>query len=194
MDPSLFFPTALPWARIASRLTNVPVSVILAQWAVETGYGGPDWSPRNNPGNVGDTEAGGQVVYPTLAAGVTAYVSTMLLPYYEAVRMWPAPWSDAEADASALALGKSPWAAGHYDAGTGPGSALLAVMSTYDLYQYNPTPGEIGAPEMTHWTAGGQEHVAGEVNGKAYHWWQQTPTGDPAHPADPTWHVEELPL
>lgn len=142
MDPETFFSAALPWARVASRLTAVNVSVVLAQWADETGYGGPDWSPRNNPGNVGDTEAGGQVVYPTLAAGVEAYVRTMLLPYYVDVRGWgPTP---AEADASAVNLGKSPWAAGHYNNGGGPGSALLAIMGGYDLYQYDvpATPAE----------------------------------------------------
>lgn len=143
MDPETFFATALPWARIASRLTGVNVSVVLAQWADETGYGGPDWSPDNNPGNVGNTEHGGQVTYPTLAAGVTAYVRTMLLPYYVDVRGWgPTP---AEVDASAVNLGKSPWAAGHYDNGHGPGSALLAIMGQFDLYQYDvpAEPGEI---------------------------------------------------
>ena len=50
------------------------------------------------------------------------------------------------------------------------------------------------AEEMAHWQAGGQDHVSGVIGDKAYHWWQQTPTGDPNHPADPEWHVEVLPM
>lgn len=141
MTPSAFWPEALPWAQQAHQQTGVLTSVILAQWAIETAYGGPDWSPRNNPGNVGDTQEGGQVDYPTLAAGVAAYVRTMELGYYDAVRA-ATTWQ-----AQALALGESPWASAHYaSAGGGPGSALVWVIETYDLTQYD-APAPAPAPQ-----------------------------------------------
>ena len=76
MTPAQFFAAAKPFADWANRDTGVHQSVILAQWAIETAYGGADWlPPRNNPGNVGNYTAGGQMDYPTLAAGVqTSFV------------------------------------------------------------------------------------------------------------------------
>lgn len=58
----------------------------------------------------------------------------------------------------------------------------------------HPTPDQAEGDTVTHWQAGGQDHIAGVIGTTPYHWWQQTPTGDPAHPADPTWHVEQLPI
>ena len=57
-----------------------------------------------------------------------------------------------------------------------------------DFFDLTPRPQE--AIDMTSWTAGGQLHVAGVVNGVPYHWWQQV-GGNPA-PA-PVWYHEILP-
>lgn len=57
-----------------------------------------------------------------------------------------------------------------------------------NFFDLAPQPQE--AIDMTSWTAGGQNHVAGVVNGVAYHWWQQT-GGNPA--GQPTWFHEVLP-
>lgn len=128
-----FWDEALPYAQQAHSQTGVLTSVILAQWANETAYGGPDWSVFHNPGNVGDPVAGGQMVYPTLQAGVDAYISTMLLSYYDAVRA-ATTWQ-----AQASALGRSPWAASHY--GSPPGEDLVQIIIANDLTQYDgPTP------------------------------------------------------
>ena len=74
-NPAAFWSEALPWARTAAADTGLFVSLVLAQWADETEYGGVDWSPRNNPGNIGDPAQGGQTTFPTLQAGVNAYIS-----------------------------------------------------------------------------------------------------------------------
>ncbi len=55
---------------------------------------------------------------------------------------------------------------------------------------FDLTPGPQEAIDVTSWEAGGQYHVAGVVNGVAYHWWQQV-GGNP--PPAPTWNHEVLP-
>lgn len=136
-----FFDDAAPWAQIAHTHTGVLPSVILAQWADETGYRWP--APGNNPGNVGNTVHGGQVNFSSVAAGVDAYIQTMNLPYYAAVRAAP-NWVD-----QCYALGRSPWAAGHYNADGGPpGEDLVKIVLNNDLATHydsaapipNPTP------------------------------------------------------
>jgi flagellum-specific peptidoglycan hydrolase FlgJ len=144
--PASFWSMALEWAKQASAATNVSISVILAQWAIETGYGGADWQPpRNNPGNVGNFTAGGQNNFPTLAAGVQGYIQCMLQGYYNAVRTGPANWYN-----ECLALGQSPWAGAHYALpGSFPGSELIWVINNYNLTQYDaggPTPAPSPTP------------------------------------------------
>jgi hypothetical protein len=143
MTPEEFFAEALPWAKMAYEATWVLPSVVLAQWADETAFGGSDWSPRNNPGNVGDGSYGGQVVFPTLAAGVNAYIHTMLEPAYTAVGHASTPFLQC------WALGASPWAAGHY--GTPSGSDLWSIIQEYYLQQYDlppPAPKPEGTKNM----------------------------------------------
>ena len=136
MTPDQFFAAALSWAYQAHAGTGVDTSVILAQWADENGYVWPP--PGNNPGNVGNTQHGGQVNFPTIAAGVTAYVDTMLLGYYKPVRAAQG-WQ-----AQCYALGASPWASGHY--GSPPGSALVDIVTTYDLTRFDAAPPAPPAP------------------------------------------------
>jgi hypothetical protein len=57
-----------------------------------------------------------------------------------------------------------------------------------NFFDLTPQPQE--AVDVTTWQAGGQTHVAGVVNGVAYHWWQQA-GGNPA--PQPTWFHEVLP-
>jgi hypothetical protein len=134
-----FWTQALPYAQKAHAQTNVLVSVIMAQWADENGYHWPP--PGNNPGNVGNTEHGGMVNYATITEGVDAYIHTMNLGYYTAVRN-----AVGYVDQS-HALGESPWAAAHYEgAGPPPGQDLIKIIETNNLTQYDgatppaPTP------------------------------------------------------
>ncbi len=138
MTPAQFFAAALPFAEQAHAATGVDVSVVLAQWAEENGYIWPP--PGNNPGNVGNTQHGGQVNYATPEAGVAAYIQTMFLGYYDAVRTAPTPFLQARA------LGASPWAAGHY--GSPPGANLWALIQRYGLTQYDGNPVTPGPPQQ----------------------------------------------
>ena len=141
MTPAQFFAAAKPFADWANRDTGVHQSVILAQWADENGYVWPP--PGNNPGNVGNTLHGGMVNYANITQGVAAYIQTMLLGYYKGVRS-AAGWED-----QAIALGQSPWAAGHY--GNPAGSALIDIVQTYGLTSFDnggttPVPPPVTPP------------------------------------------------
>lgn len=139
MTPAEFFAEALPWAEKAHAATGVLPSVILAQWADETGFGGVDWSPNNNPGNVGSYDGQPVASFPSLEAGVAAYIETMKLGYYQAVRTAPT-WR-----AQCYALGESPWASGRYCAAGGvPGADLIEIVSSHGLTSYDAPPAPQG--------------------------------------------------
>jgi len=57
----------------------------------------------------------------------------------------------------------------------------------FDVYAPVPPPNQED-DGVTYWEDSGQRHLAGEVNGKAYHWWQDI-TGPPTR----GWNVETLP-
>ena len=147
-----FFAAALPYAQQEYAATGVHTSVVLAQWADEQGYRWP--AMYNNPGNVGDPVSAGQVSYPTVEAGVEASIQTMLLGYYAGVRS-AVGWL-----AQCYALGQSPWAGGHYDAGGGPpGQDLVWIINNFNLTQYDgpqPPPAPPPAPPAPIVVAGKQ--------------------------------------
>lgn len=136
MPPSfeqLFINKVVAAAARCAADTGLWTSVVLAQWADETAWGtSRAWLYGNNPAGV---SPGGKIAsYPSQAAGFAAYVQTMGLKYYEPVR-------DARplgAVAQALALGRSPWAGGHYTAEGGiPGSSLVGIIGSMDLTAYD---------------------------------------------------------
>lgn len=148
---SLFVTNYAGAAARAAADTGLWTSVVLAQWCDETAYGTSRAFLYGN--NFAGVSPGGVVAsYPSQAAGLAAYVETMNLAYYDPVRAA----KDAGAREQALALGASPWAAGHYEAiGGGPGSALVAIIDALDLMKYdgaegslNPQPPRIGEPTM----------------------------------------------
>lgn len=167
MTPQQFFTAAAPFAKWAHVDTGVLESVVLAQWADENGYVWPP--PGNNPGNVGNTQHGGMVNYANITQGVAAYIQTMLLGYYKAVRA-AQTWQG-----QAVALGESPWAAGHY--GSPPGSALVDIIEQYGLTSFDnggttppPTPGPAPAPSVKP-----EMLIALTQSGKGY--WLCSPSG-----------------
>jgi hypothetical protein len=74
-----------------------------------------------------------------------------------------------------------------------PGTIRLGQMGQI-ITAAGPTKTE--GENMTHWQAGGQDHVTGVIGSVAYHWWQNSAgTAPPNAPADYyAWHVEQLPL
>lgn len=129
MNPNSFIGQALRWAKIASSKTGLYTSLILAQWIDETGWGGPDWYVRCNPGNI--SENGLTIVYPSLYAGVNAYINLINNQY-------PNLRTGATPQAQAIRLGASNWASSHYDiTGGGVGSDLINIITTYNLERFD---------------------------------------------------------
>lgn len=134
MTAQAFFADRLDEARRASAATGVPVSTILAQWALETAFGTSRlWRQQNNPAGI--TRGGvsrGFAAYPSREAGVDAYIATLNHPRYAAVRQ---AGSGVEA---ARQLGLSPWDAAHYG---GQGENLTRLIDQYGLTAYDPAGG-----------------------------------------------------
>lgn len=140
MNPQDFINDVLAYAQRGAQ-TGLMVSVILAQWANETGWGSsPYFTDGHNPAGI--SPGGVVAAYPSLDAGVAAWIQTMDLPYYDAVR------SAQGRNAQAVALGESPWAGSHYDNGSGPGSMLIEIINENNLWTYDgPAPGPGPGPQ-----------------------------------------------
>lgn len=141
-----FINYTLPYARKASAQTGWPVSVILAQWGLETGwrtktYTGYNWgncgAMPNQPTIGGINKPGSPAAFayaysPT--QGVAEYVHVAHLSYYTRVAQAARA---SGANAAARALGQSPWDWGHYTSRSDPGSSLISIMRVYNLYYYD---------------------------------------------------------
>lgn len=141
MSTQDFINETLPYAQRGKAATGVLVSVILAQWACETGWGSSDYfSQGHNPAGI--SPGGVVAAYPSLDAGELAWEQTMELSYYDGVR-GALGWN-----AQCVALGESPWAGSHYDNGNGPGSILLDLVKENALWTYDaPAPGPGPQPQ-----------------------------------------------
>lgn len=114
------------------------MSVILAQWAIETEYGGPDWSPNNNPGNVGSFDGKPVAKLPTLADGVAAYVQLMNAadrPEFGATIRKADTYIE---QAYLLGAANPVWASARYALpGMAPGSELVSIIVRDDLARFD---------------------------------------------------------
>jgi LysM repeat protein len=141
-----FVQLALPYAVSAHQQCNWPVSLILAQWGLEhgwqipgfTGYNWGNSSAITGLPSVPGTNAPGSpsafAYAKTPADGVVIYVTFCKMGFYTHVA--PAAASGG-VDAAAVALGQSPWDAGHYTNIGSPGSSLLNELRVYNLYWYD---------------------------------------------------------
>jgi hypothetical protein len=143
-----FFQTWLSDARTASKQTGVLPSVILAQWADETAYGTSHAFVVGN--NFAGVSYSGLSSFSSQAAGLAAYIAVLNQHIYDPVR------KASGAQSQALALGRSPWAASHYDmadydaagqpadgtwSAPKPGADLLGIISQFNLSQFDAGAG-----------------------------------------------------
>jgi flagellum-specific peptidoglycan hydrolase FlgJ len=142
-----FFNEALPYATRASQGTNIPVSVVLGQWAVESTYGTSDVAKlRNNLGGIKKVSSSiaigkspyGYAVYKDYNQFVDDYIRVMNLPLYSSVR------SAVSVSDTVNALGGSKYAEGTYE----KGKTILNVINSNSLTKYDgmvtPNPTSAG--------------------------------------------------
>lgn len=119
-----------------SRSTAIPVSVILAQMADETGFGTSyQWVTCDNPAGL---SLNGQLgCFTSYQQAEQTYADYYHNGYYNNVLS--VAKSGASPQQVAIAVGESPWASSHYDANnTGqPGIDLINIIDNYNLTQYD---------------------------------------------------------
>lgn len=139
MNPQAFIDEIAPLATPAAHAVGFWPSVVIAQWSIETGWGASSyWTEDHNPAGI---SPGGEVAsYPSIEAGVLAYVQTADLAEYDEIRAA----FDFGPITQAYALGASEpvWAASHYEllGSTVQGSALVDLIEVYDLHAYDVAP------------------------------------------------------
>lgn len=139
-SPERFFEgEALDIARLVWRATGIPISLLLAQMAQESGFGTSDaWVSRNNPAGL---MAGGRAAtFADWREAAEAYARALLLPYYDQVRA--AARAGRPLRELVRLLGESPWDAGQYRlAPFGPGGKLWAIIQEYNLVRFDAMEG-----------------------------------------------------
>lgn len=149
MDQAQFIRDVAPEALdCAAMVPGLYPETCIVQWADETGWGAEArWSA--DPANL---SPGGTVArYPTRQAFIDAYASAMNGPDYLEVR------TTRGIEDQLLALGRSPWATGHYHAkGQPEGETLVEI---YRQWQSMITAALKLAPAPTRVAAGAWERV-----------------------------------
>jgi cell wall-associated NlpC family hydrolase len=141
-NKNAFVTQMTPWAQYASSQTGLDPNLILAQWGNETGWGSShQWTANFNPAGIGITsDAVAGQGFGSVKGGVDAYVN-----FLKTNSNYNQLLQTKGAQAQAVALGNSGWAAGKYDNGGGPGSSLLADMAGINAPATNQMPPVQGA-------------------------------------------------
>jgi hypothetical protein len=137
--------------------THIPVSVILAQWILETGgFKSNLFRYCYNLAGIkyhgAYTDSNGFSCYPSLEVAAADWIRTINLGYYDNVRH--VSQTSHEVAEVFSALGESPWDAGHYNNGQGPGSSLLSLYKADNLVVFDVLPNVQGATLTTQLVVG----------------------------------------
>jgi flagellum-specific peptidoglycan hydrolase FlgJ len=135
----LFIQKMLPYAKRASQATNIPVSVILAQWGVESADGTSNPTKYNNYAGIMYTSRadfkGGMSTQGTYFSGYNSidsfsndYIKIMNFSMYGSVR------NAVGVEDTVKALAASPYDAGHYG---GDGSSILNYINSAGIRKYD---------------------------------------------------------
>lgn len=134
LTPSAFWAECFPYAQECHEGTGVLVSVLMAQAADETAYGGYDWTVAHNPGNVGSFDGQSVNKFASLSLGTLAWIQTFNNGLYNAVKS-AVGWG-----AQCTALGYSPWASARYIGGPPfgyPGGVLIEIIQDNNLTRFD---------------------------------------------------------
>jgi flagellum-specific peptidoglycan hydrolase FlgJ len=133
-----FFSTYAKYAQQAGKALDIPASVILGQWALESDYGQSSLAKRS--GNLAGIKF---VAGKSIASGATGayadynndsakfaqdYSRVMKLSYYNAVR------DAVSVEDTVKALAASPYAESHYG---GSGASIMSIIKQYGLTKYD---------------------------------------------------------
>lgn len=136
-----FLDSTLPYALRASEATALPVSLVLALWATESGWGRSQPARVNNLGSI--RQGDGFAAYPTLDDFVEDFIRVMRLRFYDAVLA--AARSRHPVEEIAYQLGQSPYAESHFRGGNHPpGWLLVQVIRDSHLADYDRPPSPAG--------------------------------------------------
>lgn len=128
-----FYSNMLPYAQQASAGTGLPVSVILAQWSLETGHGTSLAGTNNYAGITNGGVSQGFANYGTIGDFVNGWIKTIKNGYYQGVLNTAQVGTPEQ---TAQALGASPWDADHYYISY-PGEKLVNLINSDNLKQYD---------------------------------------------------------
>lgn len=133
MTALTFKQTYGPLANAISHGTGIDSDVLLAQWGVETAWGNSIYNACNLA-NIrclsGVPCDRGFAQFPSFSSFIANCVATWHNGYYADVLAQTTP------AAQLLAIGRSPWDAGHYDNGGGAGSSLIAAYKEVHLSDF----------------------------------------------------------
>jgi hypothetical protein len=113
------------YADAVSAGTGIDRTALLIQWAVETNYG----QQINNANNLGNIRCGPDSFCQY--ASPSQFVGAAIFVWHNGFYPDVLAAAGMSLDVQLLAIGSSPWDAGHYDNGGGPGSSLLAIKSEF---------------------------------------------------------------
>ncbi|WP_425203575.1 peptidoglycan-binding protein [Priestia megaterium] len=143
-----YFKYILPYANTASKGTDIPFEVIMAQWAKESAYGNSDLvqSTNNYAGvtyvsnSIADFQNGRFAGYNTVDKFVQDYIRVMKLPYYDKVR------AATTIEMTCIELGKSPYSANDPTYGT----TIFQLVTKNNLSRFDTDviPDPVPQPEI----------------------------------------------
>lgn len=137
MASNTFYEKMLPYAKQASLALDIPVSVILGQWSLESGRGESVLSAKyNNYGGIkytknADGNYQGFSTYSSIQEFTNDYIRVMKLSYYNNVRV------AVSVPDTVKALGNSPYDAGHYILNGVPGGKVQNIVNVDKLIVYD---------------------------------------------------------
>jgi flagellum-specific peptidoglycan hydrolase FlgJ len=141
MSTTVFYDSVLPYAQRASKATDIPVSVVLAQWGIESAYGKSNVAKNNNNLGgiryvkssiaIGESESG-YAKYKDYNQFVDDYIRVIKNGYYTDVINAVSP------EDTSIKFGQSKYAGGKYKDNEGRvGYSLINNINSQGLKKYD---------------------------------------------------------
>lgn len=140
MTPLEFFSMILPYAKRASGVLDIPTSVIMSQWALESDYGNSQLAlATGNLGGIKYTSYApasytmGSNVYANYKKDFNVFTNDYIRVLSRNAYGYPEARAAVSVEDTVKALSASQYAESHY----GGGADLMARIKTYQLTKYD---------------------------------------------------------